>query len=242
MKLVIFDVDGTLIFSEKRDSLAFAATYEKIYRRPFPTIDWRAYPHVTDTTIFDSVIRRHFGRPSSEAEIARFLEHYVALLEDNRRIAPHAHQEVPGARQAIAALEQGGRYLVGVATGGWKRSAEIKLRHVGIAINHRLFSGADGKPEREHIIEEVVACAEELNGGAFSKTIYVGDATWDVHTTRNLQMDFIGVRRLGDFGLLQQEGARHVIRDYLDCEGFLQLLEQAVPPGQPELIGSFNAC
>ena len=231
MKLVIFDVDGTLIFSEKRDSLAFAATYEKIYRRPFPTIDWHAYPHVTDTTIFDSVIRRHFGRPSTEPEIARFQEHYGALLQANRQVAPQAYQEVPGARQAIAALEQDDRYLVGVATGGWKRSAEIKLQHVGIAIDQRLFSGADGKLEREHIVEEVVACAEELNGGSFSKTIYIGDAIWDVRTTRNLQLDFIGVRRMGDFSLLQKEGARHLIRDYLDYEGFLQLLEEAVPPG-----------
>ena len=77
----------------------------------------------------------------------------------------------------------------------------------------------------------MVACAEELNGGSFSKTIYIGDAIWDVRTTRNLQLDFIGVRRMGDFSLLQKEGARHLIRDYLDYEGFLQLLEEAVPPG-----------
>ena len=231
MKLVIFDVDGTLIFSEKKDSLAFAATYEKIYRLPFPTIDWRTYPHVTDTTIFDSAIRQHFGRPSNEPEIARFLEQYVALLQDNRRTAPDAYQEVPGARQAITALEQDDRYLVGVATGGWKRSAEIKLQHVGISIGHRFFSGADGKIEREHIIEEVVSEAEAFIGGSFSKIIYIGDAVWDVQTTRNLQMDFIGVRRRGDFSLLQKEGVRHIIRDYRDYTGFLRLLEEAVPPG-----------
>ena len=123
MILVIIDVDGTLIFSEKRDSLAFAATYEKIYRQAFPGIDWHTYPHVTDTTIFDSVIRRHFGRPSTEGEIARFQERYVSLLQHNRQASPHYYQEVPGARRAVAALEQNGRHLVGVATGGWKRSA-----------------------------------------------------------------------------------------------------------------------
>ncbi|MCO6491782.1 MAG: HAD family hydrolase [Phaeodactylibacter sp.] len=232
MKLVIFDVDGTLIFSEKRDSLAFAATYEKIYRRAFPTIDWRTYPHVTDTTIFDSVIRQHFGRPSSEPEVRRFQEHYVALLEDNRRAAPRDYLEVPGARQAVAALEQDSRYLVAVATGGWKWSAEVKLRHVGIAVDHRLFSGADGKASREHIIEEVIGFAGELHGNSFDKIVYIGDAIWDVDTTRNLQLGFVGVRRQGDFGLLQREGARHVIRDYLDYEGFLRLVDEAVPPGE----------
>lgn len=231
MKLLIFDVDGTLIYSERKDSLAFAATYEKIYRQPFPSIDWRTYPHVTDTTIFDSVIRQHFGRPSTEAEIAHFQKHYASLLQDNRRAAPYDYKEVPGARQAINTLEQDEAYLVAVATGGWKRSAEIKLQHVGITIDRRLFSGADGKIEREHIIEEVIGFAEELNGGSFTKVAYIGDAIWDIHTTRNMQLNFIGVRRMGDFSLLQQEGARHIIRDYLDYDGFLQLVEEAVPPG-----------
>lgn len=236
MKLVIFDVDGTLIYSERRDSLAFAATYEKIYRRSFPTIDWHSYPHVTDTTIFDSVIRQHFGRSSNEGEVARFQEHYVALLQDNRRAAPHDYKEVPGARLAIAALEQDENYLIGVATGGWKRSAQIKLEHVGITIDHRLFSGADGKIEREHIIEEVIGFAEAANGGPFTKVVYIGDAIWDVRTTRNMQLDFIGVRRQGDFGLLEREGVRHVIRDYLDYDGFLQLVEEAAPPGAPNPV------
>ncbi len=39
MILVIFDVDGTLVFSEKKDSQAFADTYQMVYNRPFPTID-----------------------------------------------------------------------------------------------------------------------------------------------------------------------------------------------------------
>jgi len=51
MILIIFDVDGTLVFSEKLDSRCFAATYQEVYRIPFPTIDWRKYPHVSDTTI-----------------------------------------------------------------------------------------------------------------------------------------------------------------------------------------------
>lgn len=231
MKLVIFDVDGTLIFSEKRDSLAFAATYEKIYRQAFPGIDWHTYPHVTDTTIFDSVIRRHFGRPSTEGEIARFQERYVSLLQHNRQASPHYYQEVPGARRAVAALEQDGRHLVGVATGGWKRSAEVKLEHVGITVDHRLFSGADGKAEREQIIAEVICRAEELHGGPFRKVVYIGDAIWDVQTTRNMQLAFIGVRRLGDLALLQDAGARHVIRDYQDFDAFLRLIDEAEPPG-----------
>jgi len=49
--LVIFDIDGTLLYSNKVDSQCFADTYEELYSEPFPTIDWTKFPHVTDDTI-----------------------------------------------------------------------------------------------------------------------------------------------------------------------------------------------
>ena len=50
--LIIFDIDGTLVYSNKVDSKCFSETYQQIYGEPFPSIDWRVYPHVTDHTIF----------------------------------------------------------------------------------------------------------------------------------------------------------------------------------------------
>ena len=35
MPLIIFDVDATLVYSNKLDSKAFAQTYEDIYQLPF---------------------------------------------------------------------------------------------------------------------------------------------------------------------------------------------------------------
>ncbi|MCB0568795.1 MAG: HAD family hydrolase [Phaeodactylibacter sp.] len=231
MILVIFDVDGTLAYSERRDSLSFARAYENIYGRQFPTIDWRAYPHVTDTTIFDTVIREHFGRAVTDEEVECFQAHYMDLLREGRRAAPDAFREVAGARRLVEQLLAGGRHLVGVATGGWRRPAELKLGHVGINIGPELFSGADGKVNREAILEEVIARAQQLNGSAPTKAVYIGDAEWDVRTTRNMQLSFIGVRYQGDCEVLLKEGARHVIRDFQDTAHFERLLEMAEPPG-----------
>ncbi|MBK8490343.1 MAG: hypothetical protein IPL49_05395 [Saprospirales bacterium] len=70
--LILFDVDGTLLHSEKNDSQSFAETYEELYGRPFPTIDWLQYPHVTDTTILQSVVGDHFERDCRWEEIEIF--------------------------------------------------------------------------------------------------------------------------------------------------------------------------
>lgn len=234
MVFVIFDVDGTLVYSDKKDSLSFAQAYEDLYGRSFPSIDWRDYPHVTDTTIFGTVIRQHFGREADAGEIAHFQAHYINLLRQKRRTSPENYQAIPGAQQAVDRLAAQEGYLVGVATGGWRQPAEVKLEHVGIRIAPSLFSGADGKAEREAILEEVIGQARGLHGDRLSRIVYVGDAEWDVRTTRNLQLAFIGLRRLGDYELLQREGARHVIRDFTDFEHFQHLVAEASPPGERE--------
>jgi phosphoglycolate phosphatase-like HAD superfamily hydrolase len=229
MELIIFDVDGTLVYSEKRDSRAFAATYEQVYDKPFPSIDWRQFPHVTDNIIFGTVIKQHFQRVPTAEETTAFQSVYMDALRLARKQQPADYQEVPGARQAVQQLQQAD-CLIGVGTGGWKTPAHIKLSHVGITVEDRLFSGGDGKPNREAILEEAIAAAETLNGGPLSRVVYLGDAEWDVRTTRNMQIDFVGVRRSGDLDTLHALGAETVIQDYTCYDTFEAALAAAQPP------------
>ncbi len=229
MKLIIFDIDGTLVYSNKIDSQCFADTYEEIYGLPFPSIDWRRYPAVSDTTIFDAVIQEHFQRRPDMDEMAAFCTQFVANIEAKRQIQPKAFREVPGAKAAIDRLRTQPDCVLGIATGGWERPAQVKLRHVGISLDTIFFSGADGHWTRESIIESVRQPALQ-HYEAIEKIIYIGDAIWDVTTTRNLNMDFVGVRRSYDQEVLLHHGATQVIPNYLDFDAFWQALELATPP------------
>ena len=111
MILIIFDVDGTLVFSEKRDSQCFADTYQAVYGKPFPTIDWRKYPHVSDTTIFKTVIQEHFDRIPDETEEERFRQKFVANIIENRKRMPEEFKIVPFAKQAIDNLLNDDRFV-----------------------------------------------------------------------------------------------------------------------------------
>jgi len=227
--LVIFDVDGTLVYSNKVDSQCFAQAYQEMYDRPFPSIDWTKYPHVTDHTIFRTVIRQHFERVATEAEMEGFQQHYIGLLEHFRADRPEEFQEVPFARLTIEKLRNDDRFVVGIATGGWQRPAHVKLNHVNIPARELFMSGADGKETREEIIQEVVL-ASSVPHTTINRVVYVGDAVWDVHTTRRMNMNFVGIRRMGDVEVLEREGTSVVLKDYSSYDLFVEAVFDAVPP------------
>jgi phosphoglycolate phosphatase-like HAD superfamily hydrolase len=227
--LILFDVDGTLIYSERRDSRCFAQTYADLYGRPFPSIDWRRYPHVSDTTIIATVIQEHFQRPIEAAEMNAFKREYEARLRALRAANPQHFYEVPGAARAVQQLLEHPDYHVAVATGGWKHSAEIKMQHVGIPCERFWVSGADDKYTREDILNEAISAVRQQEPQV-QRVVYVGDAAWDVHTTRRLQLDFLGIRHGNDPEVLQSIGATQVLRDFLDFGLFLKAIAQATPP------------
>ena len=227
--LVIFDIDGTLLYSNKIDSQCFADTYQKVYQKPFPTIDWSKYPHVTDDTIFKTVIKEHFQRDTDVQEIDDFKNEFVALIQEKRIKTPEEFKEIPNSRLAIELLLEDECFEIGIATGGWKRPALVKLDHIGIPTRHLYMSFADGNPTREDIIQGVFQQTNSQNL-EFEKVVYVGDAPWDVQTTRNMKLPFVGVRREGDFEVLQKLGAQTIIPNYEDFDLFLSAIHTAEPP------------
>ena len=228
-KLIIFDIDGTLLYSNKIDSQCFADTYEKVYQSPFPTIDWSKYPHVTDDTIFKTVIQEHFSREATFEEMDAFRNEFVALIQEKRVETPKEFKEVKNSRETIELLLADECYEVGIATGGWRKPAMVKLKHIGISTEHLHMSFADGNPTREDIINGVFSQTNKLNM-EFEKVVYVGDAPWDVRTTRNMNLPFIGVRRESDFEVLRKLGAETIIPNYSNFDKFIAAIDTAKVP------------
>lgn len=221
MILVIFDVDGTLVYSEKKDSQCFATTYQTVYGLPFPTIDWKKYPHVSDTTIFKTVIQEHFNRDASEEEEELFRQKFVDNIIENRKETPADFHIVPYAKEMIEKLLTDGRFVVGVATGGWKAPAIVKLDFVGIPSEQLIISGADGHETRANITNETINKAIATHGN-FDRIVYVGDAIWDVTTTKEMNLPLIGIRRKGDLDFLYEKGVEVVFEDFENYDAFVE--------------------
>jgi phosphoglycolate phosphatase-like HAD superfamily hydrolase len=221
--LIIFDIDGTLVTSDSRDSKAFAESYQEYFDKDFYSIDWRKYEHVTDHTIFHSVYRDHFGHPCSVEDMHGFQDHYINKLTTNRQENPDHYREIAGSRAILDALHTDERYILGIGTGGWKRPQLIKLAHVGISVDYIYDSYADDKPTREDILQESIDLARQDH--EVTHTVYLGDAIWDLHTTRNMDIPLIGVRHNGDHEFFIDKGIKNVITDYQDVAGFMRMVE-----------------
>lgn len=73
----------------------------------------------------------------------------------------------------------------------------------------------------------IAKAQEHYRVDQFSKVVSIGDGIWDINTAKSLKLPFIGV---GDKAHLTRLGAVHVVQDYRDPEGFIQLLENAKLP------------
>jgi phosphoglycolate phosphatase-like HAD superfamily hydrolase len=230
MWLIIFDVDGTLVHSDRRDSKTFDRTYREIYGQPFPSLDWSDFPHVTDDTMFKSAIRQHFERDVKANEITSFKRKYLEYLRASRKETPQHFKQVPGASDLVRNLLTREGISIGIATGGWREPAEVKLGHIQIPYQEIIITGADGKQTREEILLENMELSQ-TDSRSFDKVVYVGDAVWDVRTTRNLNLPFVGIRHRADKDVLLEAGAKTVIQDYLCPDTFLEAVRKATPPG-----------
>lgn len=138
--------------------------------------------------------------------------------------------EVPGAKKAMDDLLEDPNYVVGIATGGWRRPATIKLEHLGFDTTSLFDSYADNRETREEILQDAINQATAVHGEQIQRMVYIGDAHWDVRTTKNMGLNFIGIRLKGDLGTLTKLGADYVLHNFSNQSDFQSFIHSSVPP------------
>ncbi len=231
MNLVLFDIDGTLTHTVSTDEDCFRSAYEEALGIPNINTDWSVYSHCVDSTICHEIVQAHLGRSPLDGEIRNLKDCFMKHLRDCARKNPLAFQPIPGIGEVFSWLRSSKDWAVSIATGGWECSARLKLELAGIQVDGLPFASADDGYTREDILSIAIARARaRYRQDGFDRIVSVGDGTWDVIGASRMKLPFIGIAEGPQRERLLQQGARDVLPNYRDLNGFICLLKESVVP------------
>lgn len=227
MKLVIFDIDGTLTNTNEIDRIAYVEAFEALYSRRLSEEDWHDAMHFTDLAIFIEQFERTFNRLPLEGEVKKIQDYIESAYTRTLQEKPELFKEIPGAVALFNELKAHPDYKVAIATGCWSFSAHFKLKAAGVDFTNVPLANSDHHVTREDITRDAIRLSKEHYGvNEFERIIYIGDGAWDYRTTQNLGIPLIGID-VNKSGKLQGLGARFVIDNYADKEAFYKFLDVA---------------
>ena len=234
MRLVIFDIDGTLTATFKTDEVCFVRALAEICGFTDVETDWSRYRHATDSGIFHELYMTRLGRPPSPDETGKFRDRFIDLL--NQASSESAFLPIAGAPQLLSRLQCSTEYRVSLGTGAWRDCARLKMASAGLCYDDYPAASGDDFHDRQSIIKLSGQRAAERYG-KIESTIYVGDGVWDARVSRDLGIPFIGIGNGTHATRLLAEGALQVFPDLSDGDAiFASLSETAQLNGRTESL------
>lgn len=223
MKLIIFDIDGTLTNTAEVDYLCYAQAYELIFGLDVRSQKWENIEHVTDWGITEELVKRQLNRQPTEAEYAKMQEVLVQQFEKEKIRDASQFKEIPGSAAFFERVKADDSFGIGVATGCWERTARLKMGGIGLSPDGLPFGNSDHFISRAKITEHAMEQAREQYGRSFEEIIYFGDGEWDYKTCKQLGIRFIGIDVFED-GKLAGLGAETVFSHFENQEAILSEL------------------
>jgi phosphoglycolate phosphatase-like HAD superfamily hydrolase len=193
MKLVCFDIDGTLIWTHGAGRRAIHRALLEVLGTAGPIESFR-FDGRTDGEIVRRLAEAA-GLRAGEEVVARVLERYVANLRSELAVPGHVTDVYPGVRDLLTALEAHDDCALGLLTGNVVDGARLKLESAGLEFG-RFRVGAFGSDHHDRTELPAVAQrrAREVLGvdvrGA--DLVIVGDTPADMSCGRG-----VGARAIG---------------------------------------------
>jgi phosphoglycolate phosphatase len=195
VKLVLFDIDGTLLWTDGAGRRAIHAALIEVFGTTGPEGHW--FDGKTDPQIVHELMMLAGVAPSAvEERIDRLFSRYVDLLRYELRSPDHPARLYPGVTELLDALETRDDVVLGLLTGNLADGARAKLDAVGIAPD-RFLVGAFGSDHAQRPELPAVALrryrerfGEELAG---EHVVVIGDTPADLHCGRGIGARAIGV-------------------------------------------------
>lgn len=226
MKLVLFDIDGTLISARGAGRRAMRVAFERVFGTA-GSIDHYDLRGRTDTRIVHDVMGAEGWEHARVTErLDDFFEIYLAGLVseigDGRDVVT-----LPGVAAVVDRLARSTDAALGLVTGNIEEGARIKLLPTGLWPHFRVGAFGSDHMDRRLLPSLAARRAHALLGTAFSPTdvVVIGDTPHDIDCARAFGAVAIAVAT-GQYPREQLlgEGPDHFFEDLSDTERVLAAL------------------
>lgn len=223
MKLVLFDIDGTLLDAQKAGADSFLRFFEDVFgaHEEPPNIRFAGN---TDLNIVQQLVAER-GEPMCEDRLSRFFEGLPGILEEE--LQARKPLIIPGCADLIHRLNESPHHLLGLVTGNIEGCARVKLNSVDLDPFFPFGGFGCDHPDRNEMAKLAVRRAEEYipAGDELEQCYLVGDTPHDMEAAREVSACAIGMAtgHYSEDGL-RTAGADAVFPDYTDQTAWAQLL------------------
>ena len=231
-KLILFDIDGTLVLTGGAGGRAMARAFEDVFglQHGMASISMAGR---TDAWIVAQMAANH-GLTCTPDLFGRFHHAYIGHLQEEIHKPGPQKGVLPGVRELLDALATHDRAHLALLTGNFERGAQIKLEYFDL---WRYFeAGAFG--DRTHDRNSLLDTARErvvAAGGpsvAAADTVVVGDTPLDVAVAVAAGARSLAVATGSyDLAALRESGADVVVEDLRDVDAVLEGLGLISGPG-----------
>lgn len=195
MKLVLFDIDGTLL----RSGGAGRRSMEQALQRIFGTAgdDDYHYDGKTDKQIVRELMQRAGKDPGHvEEKMQELLDNYLAGLNDALKLEQHRVMLYPGIPELLDALENQDNVTIGLLTGNVEAGARKKLVAAGLDPERfRVNAFGSDHAHRPELPGIAQRRAKEILGIDVTgdRVVVIGDTPADIDCGRSIGARAIGV-------------------------------------------------
>jgi len=219
-KLVLFDVDRTLIKGLKAHKEAFSEAVKKVYGID-TSIDILEYHGMTDKQLIIEVLKKvgvseRKIKPKVEECAAEMVASFKKLI-GNDNIAV-----LYGVRRLLALLEKN-NVLMGLVTGNLEAIARGKMKKIGL--NHYFKIGGFGSDDfvRAKLVKIAIKRAKKIG---FSGNVFlIGDTPRDIVAGKKAGVKTIGVTTgIYSAGQLKNAGADFIFKDLKKTNEVLKII------------------
>lgn len=237
-KLILFDIDGTLVLTGGAGIRAMNRACEELVGHPH-ALEGIPVAGRTDRIILTDVVARA-GRTLDDGLLDRLRDRYITNLREEieqpgrtqsfESLGPRGGVKavMPGIRDLLDVLTQRDDVFLGLLTGNFEAGARIKLEHFDLWRYFRCGAFGDDAADRNALVPFALDRARAFGLPELDPEhiLVVGDTPHDIACARIVGATPVGVAT-GGFSVdqLRESGAGIVFENLADPEPFLELVD-----------------